>query len=233
MLLAPAVITPSHEVPFWQIALAQQPSGTHAISVPSNNELRTLELGKPIERELGPDEAHSYALSLTAGQYVLVLADQHGIDVTLSAFGPNSKKLMEADMFRVGETEELALVAESSGSYRLEVRSLDKTAAKGRYEVKIKELRAATEQDKSVVAAERLIAEGIELDRQATADTWRKAIEKYQQSIPLWQAAKDPAWESTALYLIGTAYILFRGEAEGVRIFEPGTRVCRSRSKTA
>ena len=177
------------------------------------NDVRALLLGKSIERELGAGEAHSYALSLAAGQYVLVLADQRGIDVTLSAFDPNGKKLIEADMFRVGETEELALVAETSGSYRLEVRSLDKTAAKGRYEVKIKELRAATEQDKSVVAAERLIAEGIELDKQATAATWRKAIEKYQQSLPLWQSAKDPAWEATTLYLIGTAYV-FLGEKQ-------------------
>ena len=225
MLLAPAVITPAPDVPFWQIALAQQPSGTHGISVPSNTELRTLELGKPIERELGPDEAHSYALSLTAGQYVLVLADQRGIDVTLSAFGPNSKKLMEADMFRVGEPEELALVAETSGSYRLEVRSFDKTAAKGRYEVKIKELRAATEQDKSVVAAERLIAEGIELDRQATAETSRKAIEKYQQSIPFWQLAKDPTWEATALYFIGNDYI-FLGEKQKAFEFSNQALAC-------
>src|SRR6185295_6775629 len=31
--------------------------------------------------------------------------------------------------------------------------------------------------------------------------------EKYQQSIPLCQAAKDPAWEATALYLISSVYI--------------------------
>src|SRR6266542_1860149 len=186
---------------------APQSIGARSTAGQNGNDVRALELGKAIERELGADEAHSYMLSLAAGQYVLVSADQRGIDVTLSAFDPNGKKLDEADMFRSGETELISLVAETSGSYRLEVRSLDKTAAKGRYEVKIKELRAATEQDKSAVAAERMIAEGIELDGQATADTWRKAIEKYQQSMPLWQSAKDPAREASALYLIGNDYV--------------------------
>jgi hypothetical protein len=136
-----------------------------------------------------------------------VSVDQRRINIAVLAFDPDGKKIVEADMFRTGDSEVFSLVAETAGAYRLEVRSPDKTAPKGRYEIKVKELRAATEQDKSAVVAERLMAEGILLDTQATADTWRKAIEKYQQSIPLWHAAKDPAWEASALYLIGNAYI--------------------------
>jgi len=166
-----------------------------------------LEPGKPIERELTGGEAHSYQLTLASGQYARVTVDQRRINVAVSALDPQGKKVVEADMYRTGESEAFSLVAETSGDYRLEVRSPDKTAPKGRYEIKVKELRAATEQDKSAVAAERLMAEGILLDIQATADTWRKAIEKYQQSIPLWQVAQDPASEAAVLYLISNAYI--------------------------
>jgi CHAT domain-containing protein/Tfp pilus assembly protein PilF len=170
-------------------------------------EVRLLEPGKPIERQLAGGEAHSYRITLSSGQYALVAVDQRRINIAVSAFGPDGKKLVEADMFPIGDAELVSLVAETSASYRLEVRAPDKSAPKGRYEIKIKELRAATEEDKSAVAAERLVAEGILLDNQLTADTWRKAIEKYQQSLPLWQSAKDPAWEATALYLISNAYI--------------------------
>jgi len=207
LFLASTLIALSYDFAFCETAFTQQPSETRAASVPSAIQSRVLEPGKPIERELMAAEAHSYQLGLTAGQYVEVLADQRGIDVTLSAFDPNNKKLIETNMFRVGEAELLALVAETSGNYRLEVRSVDTTVARGRYELKIKDLRTATEQDKSSVAAERMVAEGIELDKQATAETWRKAIEKYQQSIPFWQSAKDPSWECTTLYLIANAYI--------------------------
>jgi CHAT domain-containing protein/Tfp pilus assembly protein PilF len=165
-----------------------------------------LEPGKPIERELAGGEAHTFQLTLTAGQYTRVFVEQRRINIALSAFDPEGKKLVEADGFAIGETELVSLIARISGVYRFEVRSPDKTAPKGRYEIKINEVRVATEQDKNLATAEQLIAEGIMLVRQPTADSWVKAVDKYQQSIPFCQSAKEPAWEATALYLIGSVY---------------------------
>ncbi|HWO03068.1 MAG TPA: tetratricopeptide repeat protein [Blastocatellia bacterium] len=176
-------------------------------------EVRTLEAGKATERELSGGEAHSYQLTLTAGQYARVGVDQRGINVSMSAFDPDGKKITEADMFSIGDSELVSLVAETPGTYRLEVRSSFNTAPKGKYEIKINELRTATERDKNLVAAERLIAEGTLLGSKPTSDFWRQSIEKYQRSIPFCQSAKDPAWEATALYLISNAYISL-GEKE-------------------
>jgi CHAT domain-containing protein/tetratricopeptide (TPR) repeat protein len=173
----------------------------------NERDLRALELGKPIERELAGGEAHSYQFALAAGQYAQVVVEQRRINVSLSAFDAEGKKITEADLFGMGDSESVTLIAETAATYRLEVRSPDKTALKGSYEIQLKELRAATEQDKNLLGAERLITEGILLERQQTADSRRKAIEKYQQSIPLCQSAKDPAWEASALYLISNAYI--------------------------
>ncbi len=168
---------------------------------------RLLELNKPIERELAGDEAHSYQFSLAAGQYAQVAVDQRRINVAVSVYDPAGAKLVEADMFRTGDPELVSLFSDASATYRIEVRAVDAAAARGSYEIKVAELRLATEQDKSAVAAERLVAEAVLLDTRLTADTWRKAIDKYQQSIPLWQTAKNQVWEARALYLIGAAYI--------------------------
>src|SRR5262245_55915209 len=46
--------------------------------------LASLELGKPIERELTANENHSYTVTVAAGQYLLVQAEQRAIDLTLS-----------------------------------------------------------------------------------------------------------------------------------------------------
>jgi CHAT domain-containing protein/tetratricopeptide (TPR) repeat protein len=191
----------------------QQPIAANRAASQNSSEARLLAAGKPIERELAGGEAHAYQLTLAAGQYAAVVVDQQRINVALSAFDPNGKKIVEADGFSIGESELISFVADTSGAYRLEVRSPDQTAPKGRYEIKVKELRAATEQDKSLATAERLIAEGILLERQATADSLRQGIEKFQQSIPFCQSAKDPSWESTALYLMADAYI-FLGEKQ-------------------
>ncbi|HWN99456.1 MAG TPA: CHAT domain-containing protein [Blastocatellia bacterium] len=170
-------------------------------------EVRTLEAGKPIERELKGGETHSYQLTLEAGQYARVVVEQRRINLAVSVFDPAGKKIIDADMSWTGELEVASLVAETPSIYRLEVRSPDKTNQPGSYEIRVKQLRAATEQDRSAVAAERLLAEGVRLDRQATADSWRKSIDKYQESIPLWQAAKDPAGEASAVYLIANVFI--------------------------
>jgi CHAT domain-containing protein/tetratricopeptide (TPR) repeat protein len=52
-----------------------------------------------------------------------------------------------------------------------------------------------------------LVAEGMRTEEPATADSRRKAIEKYLQAIPLWQSAKDTAGEARTLALIASAYI--------------------------
>src|SRR5215216_786121 len=56
--------------------------------------------------------------------------------------------------------------------------------------------------------AAKLVAEGIRIEEPATADSKRKAIEKYLQAISLWQAAKDAAGEARTLALIASGYII-------------------------
>jgi hypothetical protein len=45
------------------------------------SDVRWLEEGKPIERELSGGESHSYRLNVTTGQYARVVVEQKGIDV--------------------------------------------------------------------------------------------------------------------------------------------------------
>ncbi len=188
--------------------LRLSPDSLEANGRPQQNavDVTALEMGKPIERGLAGGETHLYQLTLTAGQYAVVFVDQRRINISLSAFDPEGKKLVESDGFGIGEVELISLIAETSATYRLEVRSPDKTAPKGSYEIKIKELRASTERDKNLLIAERLIAEGIMLVRQPGMEVWQKSIEKYQQSIRYCQLANEPAWEATALYLLSNAY---------------------------
>jgi CHAT domain-containing protein/tetratricopeptide (TPR) repeat protein len=209
LILLSFAITASAQSEFFR-ALSRTQAVVLADSAAVNQgDLSALETGKTIEREIAEGEAHAYQLTLAAGQYARVDVNQRDINLSLSAFDSGGKKIVEADMFTIGETEWLALISDASASttYRLEVRSPDKTAPKGRYEIKVAELRAATPEDKSLVAAERVIAEGILIGRQPTAEASQKAIEKYQQAIPLCQSAKNPAWEATALYLISYTYI--------------------------
>jgi hypothetical protein len=112
-----------------------QSNTSQSASIPS------LELGKPIERDITGGEVHSYNLTLTVDQYVQFAVDQRGIDLAVWTFDPNGKRISEVDAFRVGEQEGVALLAEVSGAYRIELHTSFPKGPTGRYEIKLTELR--------------------------------------------------------------------------------------------
>ena len=73
----------------------------------------------------------------------------------MALFTPDGKKIIEADSEHLIEgSETVSAIAETSGTYLIEVRPPQKTARSGRYEIKVEELRAATAEDKYRVAGE-------------------------------------------------------------------------------
>jgi len=66
----------------------------------AQDQIPTLEQGKPIERELAGDAAHSYRIALTAGQYLHVVVEQKGIDAVVALFAPDGKKIAEVDRYQ-------------------------------------------------------------------------------------------------------------------------------------
>ncbi len=170
-----------------------------------------LEVGKPIERELKGGEFHSYKLPLSLGQFLVVVANQRGIDLVLTLIASDDKKLAEIDSPN-GKSgpERLMFVTETAGDYHLEVRSLEKSVPAGRYEIKITELRASTSKDPALITATKLFDEGFELEmqigerppqeRNAVA---QKALAKFEAALRLFRIAENPSGESSTLNEIG------------------------------
>lgn len=166
---------------------------------PSINDRQTtlLEQGKPIARGLTGGEVHAYSIQLTAGQFAKVIVNQSGVDLVVIAFEPDGKQLAWVDSPTAGQGPETVLLAAvTSGSYRLELRSVEvmsagglyEVNAAGRYEVKIDTLRSTVPDDKRLL-------EIFELDnrasyqayvayRQERAGNLTDALEAYGKSLP-------------------------------------------------
>ena len=166
-----------------------------------------LTVGARVERELKAGEMQAYIVMLTSGQYLRVVVEQKGIDVVVRLFGPDGQKLTEVDSPNGKQgPEPISMMAKVAGGYRLEVKSLDEGAEPGRYEIKVEELRAATPKDLDLIAAEWTFAEGLQFYAQGTAESRRKAIEKYIEALPLWRTVGDRKEEATTLNEIGGTY---------------------------
>lgn len=169
-----------------------------------------LGAGQPIVREMRGGEEHTYRVTLSAGQHARVVVEQKGIDVVLVVLETDGKPLLEADNNLSGTRglEVVSLIAEASGPYRLNVRSLEKGATLGRYELRLEDLRVATATDRTRVVAERTYFAAAQLQAERTAESRRKAIEQYGEALRLMREAGDRRGEAMTLTNIGTVYNL-------------------------
>ena len=179
----------------------------NSLAAQSDKETQTLAVKTPIERELTAGQSHSYRILLYTGQYIHIVVEQRGVDVVVALFAPNGSKITEVDSPNGTQGPEfVSAIAETSGSYRLEVRSLEKNAPAGRYEVKIEELRTATEKDKTRITAQRLFMEAQLLRAQGTVESLKAALPKYEEALPFYKAIGDLSGEATTLNNIGYIY---------------------------
>ena len=160
-----------------------------------------------VQRELKGGETQSFNIQLAAGQFLNARVEQENIDVVTAIFGPDGKQLTESDSpsDRWGP-EPLLLVATTTGVYRVDVRSSNKSAPAGRYQVHIDAVREATEIDKSHAAAQLSFDEGRKSRALQTAAGRQVAIEKYEQALSLFKAAGDTYRRGLTLLSIGITY---------------------------
>jgi CHAT domain-containing protein len=149
----------------------QQPGEAKTSAQSSQTDVRKLEAGRPIEREIAGDESHLYEIALTAGEYLNAIVDQRGIDIAVKIIGPDGKQIFEfnSESRKQGQ-ETVTLVAEETGSHQLSVQTVNKKAGAGRYEIRAVQLRASTEQERQLYEARKLYSESLRLSRTGQYD---------------------------------------------------------------
>ena len=181
-------------------------------------QLRTFADG---QHALKGGESHSYVIKLEAGQYFYALVEQQGIDLTVSSFKPDGSPigLCDSPNGRTG-SEAVVLLAEVSGEHRVEVRAPNARANPAHYQIKIAALRTASAADKQHVTAQRAFEEAQKLRAQPAAPAKRSAIAKYEEAVPLFQAAGDTYRQMLSVQAIGIAHAQLNEFRSALRFFE-------------
>jgi CHAT domain-containing protein/Tfp pilus assembly protein PilF len=128
-------------------------------------DVRALEAGKLIKRELAGGERQAYRIELSADQFLKVIVEQQGIDVVAEVSGADGKQILEFDSeSRSQGREEISMVAEAAGVFLLAVRPKLEVTSAGSYEIRIEELRAATSTDRALHGARKQFEEALNLE---------------------------------------------------------------------
>jgi CHAT domain-containing protein/Tfp pilus assembly protein PilF len=146
----------------------------------TGQEVRQLDPAKPLVSSLKGGEAHLYAILLEAGHILDLVVEQDGIDVEVRLFAPGGAQLIEMDSPNGTKGPEPVLaIAGTGGLHRLEVRSSDKKASAGNYEVKIIALRPAAGNDRAMAEIFNSFNQSVSLRNQR----------KYEEAVPLAERA--------------------------------------------
>src|SRR5262245_11655137 len=146
--------------------------------VVAENDVRPLEQGHSVKRELSGGQRHSYRLRLGADQFLKAIIEQQGIDVVAQISGPDGARILDFDSEGgLQGREEVSLVAEVAGDYQLVVLPTQNRASAGSYEIRIEEMRAATENDLALFEAHKLYMESMKL----------RDAGRYDEALPLFE----------------------------------------------
>ena len=166
-------------------------------------DVKELRLGSVLEREISGGEAHAYRIALIEGQYLRALVKGQGINLLVTIQEPGGEKVFERSRNHRLRPEVILGLAWQSGDYHLTVSVRGQQGLRGRYTIKIEELRNATLEDRRRVAAERFLAEGERLRSHGKAASYAKALENFEESLSNWRAIGDRAGEAQTLNLMG------------------------------
>lgn len=174
-----------------------------------------LDSTHPVKRKIGCGEYHYYRITILTDQYVRLLVDQHGVDVTVKLYQPDGKIVAESNrLIGAYGPENIAWVGETPGVYKLEVRSTrtDQTAAS--YELKIADERTATVQDRNRIPAQDVFMQAELLREQNSLD---QALAKYEQALQIWRDAGSLSGEAETLNVMGLIYHLLKRDPVNAR----------------
>ncbi len=187
------------------------------------SEVRTLEPGRPVDRDADGSAAHGYRARLDEGEHLHVRVDQDGVDAAVVLLSAEGSSLREVDT-PTGHCgrEQLWWVATQAGEYRIEVR-LPKPI--GRYRISIERPRPANDRDRLTTTAQDAYLEG---QARSRAREHGLAAESFRDALFLWQRLSEPMQELLSLVDLGWSEVCAQDLELAAAHFEQALDVARS-----
>ena len=156
------------------------------------SDVRPLEPGKVVDRELAAGAIHRYQINLTAGQFLNVSVDQKDLDVYLKLVGPTGS-LVAASLSSTGPLGRESIVASAviAGTYTLEIVPIEGEHG-GSYRIETEELRASTAADLDVVRAGEFAVFAATLAQDKQKETKAKAVTGFRMAQEAYQRQNHP-----------------------------------------
>ena len=169
------------------------------------------------ERTIQGGETQSLTVEAAAGQFLGIVVEQDGVDVVVELFDPRGEKLATVDGpdFWLWE-EEIALIPEVSGPYRLQLKPYLENAEPGVYRVRVDGPRPPRDADRKRIAAVRELLAAQKYDQNRNP---AERLQHLERAVPIWKSLGDRRREAEALYQVTELLARLGRRSEAVEPF--------------
>ena len=150
----------------------------------------TLAQGSKLSRDLKGGDKHHFDLAMDENSVATISVEQRGIDVAVRVIGPDGKAVVETDLeIRKNGRETLEFVSTAKQTWKIEVDGKNRLDPPGSYDVVLTRIASATEKDKALSNARRLVAEA---QRLRTAAKYKDALDLNEQAMEIFEEQLGP-----------------------------------------
>ncbi|HET6979317.1 MAG TPA: CHAT domain-containing protein [Pyrinomonadaceae bacterium] len=172
-----------------------------------------------VKLELVGGAKQAFTITVEQGKLLRFAIDKGDLVLSTALYGPTGVKLLE-HVSQDFELVQFSFATQFTGTYRIELQSLEKTKTSKPYELKLQPVTNATAQDRkgseawqSFVRADRLCAEW-------TPGSFRQAITQYDRAATIWTSISDFGNASTANLKSADVYFRLSEYSEALKRYQ-------------
>lgn len=182
---------------------------------------------QPVIRKIAAGEIHNYSIRLKAREIVRFRFEKGDLRFEFVVFDAEKNQVFQGLYNRFGKVEPW-FVAPLEGTYRISIKSLEKSVIGESYKLAITERRAAWRKDFISFQAEEKFQAGEQMRTGWAANYLESARKSYENSALLWQSQKDWQRASAALEQIGEIHLIFGNYQKSLEVFRRAAKFGRA-----
>lgn len=185
-----------------------------------------LKVGRAVEQQLGAADKKRFEIFLTRGELFQVAVEKGDLALGLDLSDPAGQKLI-SQVSHGYEAPSLLVATNSTGTYQLEISSLE-SEARGTFKLEVKVIRAAKSTDQKLNLAQQSFAQANQLRSNWNEKSLREALEKYERAATVFLSIKEFRSAALALLAAGETSSVLGEYSTAIERYERASEIART-----
>jgi CHAT domain-containing protein/Tfp pilus assembly protein PilF len=194
----------------------------------NNGAIMHLAPGAGLSRELAPGAQEVIAVWVGQGRLLRFSIDKGDFAISTVLYGPTETKLFE-HVSHAFETVEISFPADVTGSYKIEVRSLEQSGPGRRFELLVNSLTPVTVAARKDSEARQVFARAEVWRATWVKESLRRAITEFDTATLMWASLSDTSHAAAAMIKAGDVCFLLSDYPEARKRFEGAAELSSKR----